>query len=559
MTQLTITPAPADLWKDIRSTETFPILAETRDRIRQQMQQARVSFDELAPSIESDPALCMNLLMLAARQHPGCVEQISGAAGCLSLLGMQELVKLMKKMTVIEPWPEKQNEIAYRRAIMCARFAGNLAAEWSAIKGTQSSSYARWSTMLTMAPLWSWLLHWPQAANWQYRVSQGDSLQRAAEQIFGADEKHWLLVLRHLHMPQMAQQVYSPEDKPDSRQWRILRHHDPRDLDNQRPLIHLCQAPAMTSLMANQLAWHLHMAPTGKHTERWLTLTCHWLGKPLHQIAPKVRLLQLQTSRQQHSTLGTGLHLLLSPHPVAEPYPFIAGDDAAHDGTDTTGTETATTQTKAAATTAATTTTEAGKPESAEAQSQPSGGDEARHIDHAYMKKLLNQLQQEPDSFGDWHFLMKCMLKGVTEGLGLPQACVALLNKDKTRLKIIYTEGVSADDPLRRFNVDLTRPSLFTRLLEKTAGLMLTPDNREKFLNHLPASVTDLIPSQSVMMSINAGASPIGLVMGFADAQQAEISQAEYAGFKNLCMIASQSLATLRANTLKNKAAGRPH
>ena len=67
MTLLTISSAPDDLWKEVRNTEYLPILAETHQRIRQQMQKARISFDELAPSIESDPALCQNLLMLAAR------------------------------------------------------------------------------------------------------------------------------------------------------------------------------------------------------------------------------------------------------------------------------------------------------------------------------------------------------------------------------------------------------------------------------------------------------------------------------------------------------------
>lgn len=58
-----------------------------------------------------------------------------------------------------------------------------------------------------------------------------------------------------------------------------------------------------------------------------------------------------------------------------------------------------------------------------------------------------------------------------------------------------------------------------------------------------------------MMMSIDAGASPIGLVMGFGNEDQNALSQAEFIAFKNLCSITSQSLATLRASTLAKRPA----
>jgi len=548
MTLLPITPPPAALWKEVRNTDMFPVLQETRERIRHHLQQAKVSFDELAPVIESDPALCMNLLMLAARQHPGCVEQISGAASCLSLLGMQELVRLMKHVEVINITPEDDHQQVYRRAVLCSRLAGNLAAEWAAIKGTPTISYARWSTMLTMAPFWAWLKHWPAAANWLYLLSQGQDMQRATHTLFGNDEKHWLLIMRHLHMPVMAQEVYISTNKPTSAQWRLLRRTDPRDLDNQRPLIHICQAPAMISLMANQLAWQLHIAPYGSKAWRWIVLTSHWLGKPVHQIAPRVRQLQLQTSRQQQSTLGTGVHLLLSPQTERELYPWIATDADTAAAVQPAETALVAEPAQPLQTESATAEPPA---ETAPAEAPAAAGDDDRHSDDAYMKKLLYQLQQEPDSFGDWHFLMKSMLKGVTRGLGLPHACVALLNKDKTLLKTIYAEGLPDSAPIRGLAVDLTSPSLFSKILEKPAGVMLSPANREKFLARLPNTVTRIMPQQAVIMSINAGARPIGVVIGYTSTDADAVSEHEYMGFKNLCLTTSKSLAALKANTRK--------
>ena len=539
MTHLSIAKPPATLWQTLADCHDFPVLEESRERIRQQMHNRSVSFEDLASSIERDPALCLHLLRLSVERHPGCNEQISGAASCLSLLGMQELVKLMKQLPVVSAETEDPAAQLYRNALLTAQLAGNLAAVWAASKGNTSVSYARWSTMLTSAPLWLALLNYKPAQNWLHLLSRGCELAESTRAIFGSQLSAIQKLNKQLSLPVMATAVFNKENWPDAEQWRVLRHHDPRDLDNQRPLLHHCQQPAMISLMANSLAWHWHIAPDGRHSKRWQTLVSHWLGKPQHMLQPELRQLQVQTSKQQHSGISTGLQLLLSPQPAVHEYPWIDAENAAP------------------------------KQPVHEEQAQPyhelratpavNAEPEERHSDDKYMKKLLRQLQQEPDSFGDWHYLMRGMLKGVCEGIGLSAACIALLNKDKTVLKVFYAEGMSEQAPMRRFVVDLRKPSLFNKLLEKQSSLLLNSDNRQRFLQHLPAATSELIPQQTMMMSIDAGAAPIGLVMGFAAEHQPELSQAEYISFKNLCQVTSQSLATLKANTEKRRRAAANH
>ena len=538
MTHLSIAKPPAELWQTLAACHDFPILEESRQRIRQQMHNRSVSFEDLAGSIERDPALCLHLLRLSVERHPGCNEQISGAASCLSLLGMQELVRLIKNLPVVSADTEDSRQQLYRRALLTAQLAGNLAAEWATVKGNPSVNYARWSTTLTSAPLWLALLHYQPAQNWLHLLTNGTELAKASRLIFDHTLSSIHKLNNALYLPVMATAVFQKKNWPTPAEWRVLRHHDPRDLDNQRPLIHHCQQPAMISLMANSLAWHWHIAPDSRRSKRWQALVSHWLGKPEPMLQPELRQLQVATTHQQHDGIATGLQLLLSPQPAIQEYPWI----------------------EAAAQAPASTT-----PEKAPHRARAPVVEESneRHLDEKYMKKLLRQLQQEPDSFGDWHYLMRGMLKGVCEGIGLASACIALLNKDKTQLKVFYVEGMSEQAPMRRFVVDMRKPSLFNKLLEKQACLLLTAENRQRFLQHLPAATSELIPQQTMMMSIDAGAAPIGLVMGFAAEHQPNLSTAEYIGFKNLCQVTSQSLAALRANTEKRaakerRAAGKP-
>lgn len=537
MTHLSIAKPPAELWKTLAACHDFPVLEESKQRIHQQMHNRSVSFEDLATSVEQDPALCLHLLRLSVERHPGCNEQISGAASCLSLLGMQELVRLIKHLPIVSAGTDDHKQQLYRRALLTAQLAGNLAAVWAASKGNTSVSYARWSAMLTSAPLWLALLHYEPAQNWLCLLSRGHELAASTRAIFGDPLSALQTLAGRLSLPLMAAAVFNQQHWPSARQWRTLRRNDPRDLDNQRPLLHLCQQPAMISLMANSLAWHWHIAPDSRHCKRWQTLISHWLGKPEPMLQPELRQLQVATTHQQHSSIATGLHLLVSPQTAVQEYPRVGNT------TPTPATEIATEAHKPVA--------EAHRPQAAESN--------GRHVNEPYMKKLLRQLQQEPDSFGDWHYLMRGMLKGVCEGIGLASACIALLNKDKTLLKVFYLEGMSEQAPMRRFVVDLRKPSLFNKLLEKQACLLLSEENRQHFLQHLPAATRDLIPPQCMMMSISAGAAPVGLVMGFAAEHQPQLSQTEYRHFKNLCQVTSQSLAALKVNTEKKRLAVAKH
>lgn len=533
MTQLSLVPPSAISWKAVKEFRDFPILAESRERVRQQMRSNRVNFDDLSKIVEQDPALCLHLLMSAVSQNPDCREQISGAASCLSLLGMEELVKLIKKLPVVSADSESRQHRLYRRAVHCSGMAGELAVQWAAIKGNQSVSYARWSAMLTAAPMWLWLLNDELSQNWLHSLSQGQDLIAAANHCFGSQHlKDWQQLADALCLPQLAIDCYYPQNWLKQPEWQLLRKHDPRDLDDQRKLRHQMQAPHMMSIMANSLVWHWHISPLGKRSQRWLALVCHWLGKPVALQMAELRKIQLIISRRQQDALSSGLALLLSPEPTAFDYPKIVPQKP--DPKPDRSSENAV----------------------AKAVVTPLPERPERQPDHSYLKKLMQQLQHSPDSFGDWHYLMRGVLKGICHGVGLSSACIALLNKDKTMLKVFYAEGVAEQDLIRRLTIDLRKTNIFAKLLEKPASLLITTENRARFMRGLPEQTQQRLPEQLVTMSINAGNKPIGIVIAYNDGGKEGLIPAEYMAFKNLCQTASSSLAELRCNTERQRRSG---
>lgn len=548
MTSVLIPTPAAGLWRKTGAFQDFPILAETRQRIKTQLHDSSVNFDDLAHLVEQDPALCLHLQQEIARTRPHSLSQVSGASSCLSLLGLEALVRLMKHLPVVSAADDDATLQLYRRALCSARLAGNLAADWAAVLNNTTPHHARWSTMISSAPLWLWLLQYPQARNWLHLLSRDIDVVTACRLIFGNAQREWQQLARQLHLPAMAEALYEPQQWPDHQQWRYLRRHDPRDSDNQRALMHRCHQPFMICLMANSMAWHWHIAPDSPRSRRWQQLAANWLGRSVHILQPHLRQLQVQTTRQQHSSLATGLHLLVSPVPAYQPYPWVnplGQEDLAPAGLR----QPANRQQPAPA--QPTTDADTAAPVSSASIAPPEvtpAAPERRH-NPQYMQKLLRQLQHEPDSFGDLHYLMRGMLKGVCGGLGVPASCIALLNRERTALKVFYTEGLSEQSPLRNFLIDLRTPSLFTKLMEKQAAALLTPDNRDRYLAHIPPAMAERLPQHCMMMSIDAGAQPIGLVIALGADDQPPFDPSEYIDFKNLCIVTSHGLTALRLNT----------
>lgn len=559
MTQTTFTHPSANQWEEVLAFTDFPILQETREQLRLHLKNPQVSFDDLIHIVDRDPALCWHLLQAATQQNPDSREQLSGALSCLSLIGMQELIRLVKNLKVVVANSEDEGDRLYRQALITACLAGNLAAQWAKDKGTCAPGYAQWSTMLAHSVFWPWLLLHGNARNWLHCVSTGCDLIPATEVIFGPDSRNWQRLAKRYQLPRMALDLFRQDSLPNAHDWQSLRRHDPRDDNKQRALVHQCQTPAMTAMLASSMAWHLHMAPEGRHASRWLALASHGLGKPLLQIQQDTRRAQVDISHQQNCGMATGLSLLASPQPTSRAYPIYALPSLVVQTPKKAVAPKTTVEPEQVLVSSTNNESETAKPTKAKAISteqpnQPisrSQSTDAADHGQAYLAKLMRQLQQDPSSFGDWHSLMRDALKGICRGIGLDHACVMLLDRDRQRLRMVYSENFEAMGALAQVKIPLASAPLFRQLLKKNACLRLTESNREQYLRGMPTAIVELIPLQVSIMSISAGNSPIGIILACSKQGKGMIKAEQYEAFRQLCTMTSRSLATLRNSTAK--------
>lgn len=516
-------------WEEVMTFRDLPILAETRDSLKTALRDPQVSFETLAPIAERDPALCWHLLQSATTQNPGCQEQLTGASNCLSLLGMQELVRLVKHLPTIDKHSQNQNEQLYRQALYTAHMAGCLAAQWASVKGTPTR-LAHWSAMLAHSVLWPWLLVNDASANWLHCLSEGDDLMTAARKVFGDSSKNWQRLVRRHHLPETVLHLFRAESLPDFSEWQQLRRCDPRDLIDGRRLVHQSQTPSMLTLAAAGTAWHLHINPEGKRSKRWLELSSHALGRQLPAILKDCRTVQLQEASLRESSTASGIGLLASPelehmrYPEWSPTIEIPEPKNTNQATNTSSSVTplklATVSTLAPATEALTSA--------------------------SYLKKLMQQLDSEPSSFGDWHFLMQGALKGISKGINIHHACVILPDKQRQSLRAVYSEKPEGFDAMITMRIVLDSAPLFRQLMKKTAAVHITPENREQYLRGMPLALREVLPKELVLMSIHSGSTPIGIIIAAPKSSAAPLTTNQYKAFKQLCGVTSRGLMSLR-------------
>ena len=574
------TPSAAQ-WEAVLTFRELPILAETRNALRHELRDPQVSFDTLVPIAERDPALCWHLLQAATTQNPDCREQLTGAYSCLSLLGMQELVRLVKQLPVIDRKADDKGSKLYRQALYTAHMAGCLAAQWASAKG-QPTGMAHWSAMLAHSVLWPWLLLEESSHNWLYYLSEGDDIVTATEKVFGTEPRNWQRLVRRHNLPEPAAAIFAGTTLPDKNEWKKLRRHDPRDLDSGRRLIHTSQSPSMLALTAAGAAWHLHMNPEGKHSRRWLELSSHAQGRQLNSLIGECRTVQVREATLRQSALASGIGLLASPEPVSISYPKWRPAPVKVAQTETEKAQSEQVkperleperlepeqqtpeptnqelpvQNLSKQAEPEQTEQKQSRPEPAEApEPAEKTATAANTVNHgrAYLNKLMNQLNDSPNSFGDWHYLMQGVLKGVRFGIGVDHACVLLPDKQRKSMRMVYGEQTEGLGDLSVARIPLESAPLFRQLMKKRAAVLITPANREAYLKGMPTALANALPEQMMLMSITAGSSPIGIVIA-APPSGKILEESQYKRFRQLCTTTSQSLVSLRKLSVQRQA-----
>ena len=305
-------------WQEIQRFHNLPILPATRAAFQRSMHKASLSFEELAKIAEQDPAVCLHMLLRINERSPNSLDQISTAASCISLLGMEEVVKLVKNLPVLAPHPVDRNEINYMTMLHSAMLAGRIASRWANFKSGLNPHQAHWSAMLASAPLWPWQLQQVSANQASLdQLNAGADIIPALQFGFGdfspSLSAQWHRLAQQLALPKICQSLWQGHRNNilSQHECRLLRKQSLTYIEEQRELKLKCQQPEVLIFFANALASHYRFGAYRNKSNRWLTLCAHFLNKTPVDLHQEVVTLILQLARQGH--VSNSVFSLLAP------------------------------------------------------------------------------------------------------------------------------------------------------------------------------------------------------------------------------------------------------
>ena len=168
--------------------------------------------------------------------------------------------------------------------------------------------------------------------------------------------------------------------------------------------------------------------------------------------------------------------------------------------------------------------------------------------DKAVFKESLRSIETHLDGSMTLTQMSAQILRGLHTGLGLSRMLFAMLTPDGQRIKVRFSLGIPAQDPLRHFEFELQGKDLFCQLMSKPQGIWLNNDNRAKLWPRVAPKLQAMIgEGDFYAMSLYTNNKPSGLIYADRGHGACGLDAHTYTDFKIFCLMAARGLSKLKA------------
>ncbi|MFC3151958.1 HDOD domain-containing protein [Litoribrevibacter euphylliae] len=540
-------PNSAEGWANLIKDQALPLLPNTSAQLITALKQSDLAFSKLSALIHRDPIACLYLIKFANQQNKNPNTEIHSPDHAISMLGMDKVRTIMKKLPTLKLNPRNIAHREYLQSLCNSLHAAAQADAMAEAKPLLPREKLYWSTLFAGTGFW---LMW-SAAPHEMRIVQYLTfeermpMEQAQKKVLGCTILDISQFLGNLwQLPTFTQASMIEGLKPSRRQLVEISRACPETsgipANVNRDIKLLINTPTFPTFLGNFIALESYKNWHGRNFERAISIYGAYMALDYQTAYHHVRDAAIKVSREHPIPyiLLPAKHLLQIPSDITRvSKPSWATDEIPH-------------KPKAAQASVATQeqtsdpkNSQASEDSTPKQKPETMAGLATNHIAKIKDKRNLQMLSEltsnmlkHPERFQDIHELMNAAVQCIKYGLGLERSSAALINSSCTKLVTYYTSGMMDSPKLADLVIDLTKPSLFQKLAQKPLGTWINQSNFPKMRNAIPTALVNASQSHHFFIqSIFAKNKPVVIIYADSGERGSELTEEDYKYFKILC------------------------
>lgn len=541
MSRTPTSPVGLDEWLDFFQDKSLPVRASTAARLTKAIDHPSSNLLTLAPIIRTDPILCLHVTRAAQALLSDKEGKIAGIEHAVQTLGFDRITQLLSQVTSFRLNPASTVHTLFMRAVADSHHASTQAADWQGRKNASNTEEVRLAALLYGCIHWCAWLYTPlhKEAYQRKVIEEGVDVALAEYDVFGCTlQELGFRLAQQWKLPALTVEALSHDTSPSSNllnKLHLKAMGDPRlDSADLREANHFLQQPFFTVKLANWLALTATRGWNTPKARRLYEIIGDYLRLDQNETLARLHSTCAESARQYHlpGVLSPASELLLIPS--EQPTPGILRK--------------AERQQLQASTPAISTQSRAEAPasESAKSASQPITAPSAHFLDQALYDKLAAALRQPDSNYRKADQVLKMLLQGIHEGLGMSRVSLMQINKRQQQLGPLMNKGFDSQHALAHYTNNLEIPSLFKRLCDKPTCIWYNYRTSSRLMPMLPADFESCLPNNDwLLMSLFSPSGPLAIIYADQGEQAPPMAEFYFERFRYLGSSAALALKQL--------------
>ncbi|MDO6564839.1 HDOD domain-containing protein [Amphritea sp. 1_MG-2023] len=573
------TPQNADQWFRFLSDKQPPVRSSVIKRFQRMLSDQNCSIILLSRFIKTDPLLCFYVALSAGKLHSEKKSEVTSLDHAIGSLGIRKLEQLINSLPTTRLNPASTAQKMYFRSVANSHHAAIQTQQW--LNQCRGGMFAEESYQAALfCNIGHWLLWYfapRQMSNIQILIREKQISPELAEaRILGSSiDAISKRLLSHWPVSSLAR-ITQETSSPLNKQMIIQLHQralgDPRlQGDQLRQLNHLTQQKFFPVKLSNWLAFASHYSWKSESTLQLIDIINDYLRAELHHTCALLHK-NCATAARLYAVPGTlspAAEMLMLDADLAPAYRLTPSDNKLFDlslksdhlrqPNSTNATHSRPQQTSSAAPSIANSVTTSVDDKDKITVQETSRPDPLAAANDCFNRDTYQAYLAKFNTLGDSYTrgqqILTDLIKGLVQGVGIQRVALNILPTSSNTLKVIKTTGFESGHPLPHSIHQLAPNSLFHRLNEKPACLLITAANRQQVDTLLPASFRSSVSQQNYLfMSLITANRSVVIIYADRDGAPDGVQDIHHQHFKALCLAAGRCLKqlyTLRAGSLK--------